>query len=432
MPEPSIAASEIPSLAEATTRRITRRLIPLLMVLFVLNQIDRVNISYAGLQMTRELHFSNAVFGFGSGIFFLGYCLFDIPGTMLVALWSARRIISGLVIAWGIVATLSGLIHNAQDFYLARFFLGAAEAPFFPGLIVYLSHWYPAKGRAKAIAMFMTAMPIAQIIGAPISAALLHVHWFGYSGWHWLLVMEGLPAVLLGILAIFYLTDYPKQANWLKPEQREYIQATLDQEHQTKLTERKYSVWEAVRHRETILLSIVSFCGYNIQYGFTLWLPQMVQKLSGYGAVQVTLLTAIPFLVTWPVMLLVGWNSDRLDERRWHVAIAFFVGAAGLAMARATDSVGLGLIAFTIAAVGINGRLPAFWSLPNSLFTGTAAAAVIATMNFIGIIGGFVGPSIVGFLSNKTGTYASAVAYLLGSAVLAGILILFVKPKKSY
>jgi MFS transporter, ACS family, tartrate transporter len=432
MPEHSTDVSASPSLADTTRRRITQRLIPLLMILFILNQIDRVNISYAGLQMTRELKFSNEVFGFGSGIFFLGYCLFDVPGTMLVALWSARKIISSLVIAWGIVATASGLIHNIHDFYIARFLLGAAEAPFFPGLIVYLSHWFPAKGRAKAVAMFMTAMPIAQITGAPISAALLRVNWWGYSGWHWLLILEGLPAVVLGIFAAFYLTDYPKQAKWLQPEQREHIINVLAQEHEAKQTERKYSVWEAVRHRETILLSVVAFCGYTIQYGFTLWLPQMVQRLSGFTPAMVTLISAVPWLMSWPVMLFTGWNSDRTDERRWHVAIPLFVGAAGLGLARSTDSVMLGLVAFTIAAMGINGRLPAFWSLPNSLFTGTAAAAVIATMNFIGIFGGFVGPYIVGFLSNKTGTYTSAVAFLLGSAVLAGVLVLFIRPKKSY
>lgn len=420
------------SLAETTRKKITRRLIPLLMVLFVLNQIDRVNISYAGLQMTKELHFSNTTFGFGSGIFFLGYCIFDIPGTMLVALWSARRIIAGLVIAWGIVATLSGFISNAHEFYIARFMLGAAEAPFFPGLLVYLSFWYPAKGRAKAVALFMTAMPIAQIIGAPISAALLNIHWFGLTGWHWLLIIEGLPAVVLGIATMLYLTEKPAQAEWLEPRERDWIIGELDREHAQKNAERKYSVWEAVRHRETILLAIVSFCGYNIQYGFTLWLPQMVQKMSGLSPVAVTLLSAIPWAVSWPFMLLMGWNSDRTDERRWHVAIPFFVGALGLGLARATDSVPLGLAAFTVAAIGINGRLPAFWSLPNSFFSGTAAAAVIATMNFIGIIGGFVGPYVVGFLSNKTGTYASAVAYLLGSAVLAGILILFLRPRRSH
>ncbi|MGI8743117.1 MAG: MFS transporter [Bryobacteraceae bacterium] len=417
---------EIP-VSERARRRITRRLIPFLFVLYIIAFLDRVNTGYAGLQMTKELGFSNEVFGFGSGIFFIGYVLLEIPGTLLVEMWSARKWIARIMITWGFMAALTGLVHTAPQFYWARFLLGVAEAGFFPGVIVYLTHWYREEDRAKAIAMFMSAIPVSQILGSPISAGLMKIHWLGYSGWRWLLILEGLPAVILGIVTLFYLTDRPKDARWLPEEERDWITGELERERSDKAAGRPSGIWQAFRNRDVLILTVAYFFGANIQYGLALWLPKMVEKLSGFGPFETTLITAIPFVLAWPTMLLIGWSSDRTRERRWHTAIPLFAAGAGLALTRLNAGIGMGIVAFSIAAMGVNGRLPAFWALPGTFLTGASAAAVIGAINCIGNTGGFVGPYVIGWLSNETGTYASAVLYLIGSAVAAGALVLCVR-----
>ena len=419
------------NIAARTTAHITRRLMPFLFLLYVVAFLDRVNISYAGLEMTRELGFSNQVFGLGTGIFFIGYVLLEIPGTMLVELWSARKWIARIMISWGLIAALTGLIHNAQEFYWARFVLGVAEAGFFPGVLVYLTHWYRAEDRAKAVALFMSAIPVSQIIGSPISAGLMKLHWFGYSGWRWLLILEGLPAVVLGIVTLYYLTDRPKDARWLSSEERDWITGELERERAAVVSANKrYSVREAFLHPEVIVLTVVYFLVANVQYGFTLWLPKMLQTLSGYSPFVVTLLSAIPFLATWPFMVWVGWNSDRTRERRWHIALCLLLAGAGLLLTRMTGSVAVGLIGFTLAAMGINGRIPPFWALPNTFLSGASAAAVVGMINCVGNTGGFVGPAVIGFLTDKTGTYTAGMLYLIGSAVVAAGLVLVVKARE--
>jgi ACS family tartrate transporter-like MFS transporter len=416
--------------AERTRRKITRRLIPFLFILYIISYLDRVNLSYAGLDMTKELGFSNSVYGLGSGIFFLGYFLLEIPGTILVELWSARKWIARIMITWGIVAGLTGLIHNQTEFYGARFLLGVAEAGFFPGVIVYLTHWFRAADRAKAMAGFMAAIPVSQIIGSPLSAALMKIHWLGYSGWRWLLILEGLPAVIFGVITLYYLTDRPKDAKWLTEEERNWIDSELEAEKKAIQGKEKVSVWKAFLHRDVLILTAVYFFGTNVSYGFTLWLPKMMQKLSGYGALETTLISAIPFIAAWPFMIAIGWSSDRTHERRWHTCASLVLAALGLGVARVTDSVPIGLAAFTVAAMGINGRMPPFWSMPNAFLAGTSAAAVIGSINSVGNLGGFVGPYLVGWLTDRTKNYQAGVLYLIGSALMAAVLVLFVKPRK--
>ncbi len=423
---------ESASVAERTRRHINRRLLPFLFLLYIIAFLDRINVSFAGLDMTRELGFSDRVFGLGSGIFFAGYVLLEIPGTLLVELWSARKWIARIMISWGLVGSLTGFIHTAHQFYWARFILGIAEAGFFPGIVVYLTHWYPERDRARAMAVFMSAIPIAQVIGATISGALLNIHWLGYSGWRWLLVLEGIPAVIAGFVALFYLTDRPRDAHWLPDDERAWISQELEREACAKGPRISpwRAFWQVFQNRDVALLTSVYFFGACAQYGFSFWLPKMIQKLSGFGSFQVAMIAALPFLASWPVMLLLGWSSDRMRERRWHTAAAYLALAAGLAgSVWAGDHIVLSVAMFSLAGIGISARLPAFWALPASLLGGATAAASIGAINCLGNLGGFVGPYLLGALSTATGSYSAGIWYLTGASVLAAILILGVRTK---
>jgi MFS transporter, ACS family, tartrate transporter len=420
------------TLAQRTRRRINRRLLPFLFLLYIIAFLDRINVSFAGLDMTRELGFSDRVFGLGSGIFFAGYVLLEIPGTLLVELWSARKWIARIMISWGVVGSLTGLIHTAHQFYWARFILGVAEAGFFPGVVVYLTHWYREQDRARAMAMFMSAIPIAQVIGAPISGALLQIHWLGYPGWRWLLILEGVPAVIAGFVALFYLTDRPRNARWLADDERAWITGELEREAQTKgpRTSIWSATWHALRNRDVIILTTVYFLGSCGQYGFTFWLPKLIQQLSGLGSFEVAMIAALPFLASWPAMLILSWNSDRTGERRWHTAAAYLALAAGLAGGILSGrSVPIGILMFSLAGIGISARLPAFWALPASLLGGATAAAAVGAINCIGNLGGFVGPYLLGALSTATGSYSIGIWYLAGASALAAVLMLLVRTK---
>jgi ACS family tartrate transporter-like MFS transporter len=335
------------------------------------------------------------------------------------------------MISWGLVGSLTGLIHTAHQFYWARFILGVAEAGFFPGVVVYLTHWYREQDRARAMAMFMSAIPIAQVIGAPISGGLLQIHWLGYSGWRWLLVLEGVPAVIAGIVALFYLTDRPRDARWLPDDERAWITGELEREAREKQGQRT-SLWRAFGDRDVLLLTAVYFLGACAQYGFTFWLPKMIQKLSGFSSFEVAMVATLPFLASWPAMLLLSWSSDRTGERRWHTAAAYLALAAGLAgSVWAGGNIAVGVVMFSLAGIGISARLPAFWALPASLLGGATAAASIGAINCIGNLGGFVGPYLLGALSTATGSYSAGIWYLTGASVLAAVLILLVRSKPS-
>jgi len=394
-----------------------------LFLLYVVAYVDRINISFAGLQMTGELGFSDAVFGFGSGIFFFGYTLLAIPGAVLVERWSARKTMAVTMIVWGLVASSTGFIHTKVEFYTMRFLLGVSEAAFFPGMITYLSHWYRQQDRAKAVAVFMTAIPVSRVIAAPISAALIKTNWFGLSGWRWLLIREGAPALMLGIVSLAYLTDRPRQASWLSSEQREWLSSELEREGSQKQGTR-FSVRYAIRNRDVWFLCLAYFGGTTGEYGLSLWLPKILQSVSGLTAARTALLTAIPSLAAIPLMLLVGWHSDHADERRWHAAIPRMV--AGIALATfAFRSLGvptaLGL--FSIATAGITAGYGPLWAIPSTILGSSAAATSIGLINAAGNIGGFVGPYAIGWFSTRTGEYGgglwSVAAALFGSGVFA-------------
>lgn len=414
--------------AQRAHSRIVRRLMPFLIVLFALAYIDRVNVSYAALGMTDELGFDPKALGFGAGIFFIGYFLLEIPGTLIVENWSARKWLARIIISWGILATLMGFIHNETQFYVVRFLLGLAEAGFFPGIIVYLSHWFRYQDRAKAVAMFMVALPVSNILGAPASGLLLGINWLGLSGWRWVFILEGIPAVIFGVITIFYLTDRPQQAHWLDDDEKRWISSELEKEKQARKAVRSYSVWEALRHRNVLLLAGAYFCAVTCIYGFTFWLPTILKGLSGYSNLQVSIISALPYCAGLVAMLLIGWSSDRTGERRWHSALSLVCVSAGLFLsALALDNVWIALAMFCVAGAGLYSYLPGFWALPAAFLTESAAAASIGLINSVGNLGGFAGPYIVGFMSSKTGSFYGGVIYLGCSALAAALLILLVK-----
>ncbi len=418
----------IPTIADRTRRRVTKRLMPFLLVLYMVAFLDRVNISYAALEMTRDLKFSDKVFGTGAGIFFLGYFLLEIPGTMLVERWSARKWIARILISWGLVASLTGFITTAGQFYGARFVLGMAEAGFFPGVIVYLSHWYRYEDRGKAVAMFMSAIGVSQLLGGPISGLLMKIHWFGFAGWRWLLILEGLPAVLLGIATIFYLTDRPENAKWLPIDEREWLQQELARETQEKKAKRQFSVWQALHNRDVFLLMLAYFSLTSASYGLDFFLPKIVQRISTYGVAMIGLIAAIPHLGEIPGSLLVGWHSDKTGERRWHIALCMLLmGFSMLAVQFAGDGLWLPILAFTIGIMGLASARPIFWALPTTFLSESAAAASIGLINAIGNLGGYLGPFVMGSLKDWTGNYSAGFYYLMGTATLCSVFILLVR-----
>jgi ACS family tartrate transporter-like MFS transporter len=418
------------SLAARTRRRVNRRLMPFISLLYIVANLDRGNVAFAGLQMGRDLRFSDAVFGLGSGIFFLGYFLLEIPGTVLVEVWSARKWIARIMLTWGVVAAATAWVETPNQFYGVRFLLGLAEAGFFPGVIVYLSHWYRAEDRSKAVAMFMAAIPASQVIGAPVAALLLRVHWLGYPGWRWLLMLEGVPAVILGVITLFYLTDRPQQARWLKKDERDWLVAELAAEQAAKPPH--ISVWTALRNPDVLLLSAILFFGLTPNYGLSLWLPQVVQRLSQRGVSEVSLLSAIPYLIAVPLMLLTGWHSDRTGERRWHTIVPRLLSGFALTVFYFTftsDQIWISLFMLTLATIGFYCAHPGFWPLPSRLLGSTAAAAAIGMISALGNLGGFVGPYAIGFLSGRTGSFGLPLLVMAGSAVASGLLVLCLRLK---
>jgi ACS family tartrate transporter-like MFS transporter len=348
-----------------TVARVTRRIMPFLIVLFVVAFIDRVNVGFAKLEMGTSLSFDSEVFGFGAGIFFFGYFIFEIPGSYLVEVWSARKWLARIIVTWGIVCVLTVFIETANQFYIARFLLGVAEAGFFPGVIVYLSHWFRYQDRAKAVAMFMAAVPVANIIGAPMSGLILGLDCLGIEGWRWVFVLEGIPALVLGIVTLFYLTDRPENARWLTEEQKNWLTTELEVEREARRSARRQSVWKALTDPKVILLTLTYFFGVTAAYGFNFWLPTIV-KGFGFSNLETSLITSVPYLAGLGMMLFIGWSSDRSQERRWHTAIPLVAVSVGLFLGASFSGSNMvvAMAMFCVACAGLYSYLPAFWAMP--------------------------------------------------------------------
>ena len=322
-------STAVPDVGLRARRRIGRRLLPFLFLLYVIAFLDRMNIGAAALQMPHDLGFSEGVIGFGAGIFFLGYFLLEIPGALIVERWGARRWIARIMISWGLMTVLMAFIHTSRQFYIVRFLVGAAEAGFLPGVIVYLTYWFRYQDRAKAVAFFYAANPLSYVIGSPLAGLLLGLSWLGMRGWRWLFIIEGIPAVIVGVITLWYLTDWPRQADWLPADEKLWITTELQREKEAKKLRHSYSVWQALRHRDVILLTACYFCAMTGSYGIAFWLPTILKRLSGKSDLKVTLLAAIPYIAAFITQQVNGWHSDRIRERRWHAAIPVFVCGAG-------------------------------------------------------------------------------------------------------
>jgi sugar phosphate permease len=429
--DPALAISSTVAdfdVAQRARRHTARRLLPFLFVLYIIAFLDRMNVGAAALQMPADLGFQDRAIGLGAGIFFLGYVLLEIPGALIAERHSARRWIARIMVSWGILTILMAFIHNVREFYIVRFLVGAAEAGFFPAVVVYLTHWFQAGDRAKAVAVFYAAMPLSYVIGSPLAGVLLGLSWLGLRGWRWLFILEGIPAIVLGLVALFYLTDWPRQANWLPSDEREWIIAQLEKEKRAKQAVRSYSIWQALRNRDVILLTACYFFALTGNYGIAFWLPTMLKRLSGQSDLKVTLLASLPYLAGFLTQQWNGWHSDRTRERRWHAAIPVFLSGLGLFFAISSGShVALSIIFFTMVGAAYYAFHPAFWSVPTEFLSESAAAASIGLINSIGNLGGFLGPMIMGYLVSRTHSFTAGLWYLVGSFFISTILMLAVR-----
>jgi ACS family tartrate transporter-like MFS transporter len=416
-------------LADHTRHRIAIRLLPFLFILYITNYLDRTSVAYAAIGMSRTLGFSDRVFGLGAGIFFVSYVALQIPGALLIERWSARRCITSILIAWGSLTVLTGLVHTASQLYGARLLLGAAEAAFFPGVVVYLSHWFIREDRAKAGSNFMAAIPLSFIVGSPLAGWILGHPWFGVDGWRWLFVLEGLPAILLGTVAFFYLTDWPRDAAWLAPEQRRWIERKLEEEKP--VNPRKITAWQALRSGPVLLLASVAFFEYFVSYSVFFWLPTILKRVSGFSDVRVGLLGTLPYVAGLIAMLINGWHSDKTQERRWHSAIPQFIAAVALlGLITLPASTQMSVTLFTLLLC-VSGFLPVFWTMPSEILSESAAAAGVGMINAVGSVAGFAGPFAFGYLNSRMGSYSYGLGLMMVCAVAGGLLVLRVPARVS-
>jgi MFS transporter, ACS family, tartrate transporter len=419
-------------IAASARRRIFLRLLPFLFILYIINYLDRVNVAYAALTMSKDLGFSDEVFGTGAGIFFLGYVLLEIPGALIVERWSARKWMARIMISWGCLTVLVALVNTAHQFYWARFLLGCAEAGFFPGIIVYLHHWFRREDRAKVISIFMAAIPLSNVIGSPLAGALLGVHWRGFAGWRWLFVLEGIPAVIAGVATLFYLTDRPQDAKWLPAEERSWIEAQLANEHASRSHDELHNIWKSLRKPVVLLLALIGFFEYTGGYALLFWLPTILKRASNYSNFAVTLFSALPYLVGMITMVLVGWSSDRTGERRWHAAVPMFVAAGAYAiLIYAGANFWLALAMFMVITACLNSFYAPFWALPSLTLGGSAAAASIGLINTIASFGGYFGPKVVGMLNTRTGSGRAGLYYMLLCFLATGLSLMLLPIHKA-
>jgi MFS transporter, ACS family, tartrate transporter len=416
---------------DRTLAKVSRRLVPFLITCYFVAYLDRVNVGFAALTMNEDLGLSASAFGFGAGIFFLAYFVFEVPSNLLLERVGARTWIARIMFTWGIVSGATALVGGETSFYVVRVLLGIAEAGFFPGIIFYLTLWFPAVYRARIIGYFMAAIPLSTVVGAPVSGVLLGLDGVvGLRGWQWLFIVEAVPALILSVVVYFYLTDRPADAAWLAPDERAWLVARLKHEQTRRETVRRYSVVEALVNPKVLALSLVYFGAVATNYGLSFFLPQIV-KAFGVSNVQAGLVTALPYVVGAISIVWWGRRSDRTLERRFHLAFPLFVASAGIAASTAIDNPVMKMTALSIAGFGIFGCLPVFWTFPTAFLCGAAAAGGIALINSIGNLAGFAGPYAVGRIKDWTGSYTGGLLTLAAAGFIATVIVLVLQHDRS-
>jgi D-galactonate transporter len=407
----------------STIRAISWRLIPFLVLAYFFSYLDRVNLGFAALTMNTELKFSPIVFAWGAGIFFIGYFLFEVPSNLALEKYGASRWIARIMVTWGIISASMALVSGVWSFYTLRFLLGVAEAGFFPGIILYLTYWYPAQYRARFLAAFAIAVPVSTVIGAPISGLLLGLNGaMGLTGWQWLFIIEGIPSVLLGIVTWFYLTDRPAKAKWLNADQKAWLSAKLESETAAKQAAVHLTLGQALRSPKVLTLSLIYFGFVGALYGMQFWLPQIV-KAFGFSNAQTGFVTAVPYLFGTIAMILWARHSDATRERVMHVGLPLLLTALALAACGYIDNPSLTMVALIVAAIGVFCTFAVFWTLPTAWLSGTAAAGAIALINSIGNLAGFGGPYLIGWVKEATGSTSTGLLVLAVLPLLGGLLV---------
>jgi MFS transporter, ACS family, tartrate transporter len=416
-----------------TIAKVSKRLVPFLIICYFVAYLDRVNVSFAALTMNKDLGLSQTAFGFGAGVFFLAYFIFEVPSNLMLEKFGARKWIARIMLSWGIlsgamafipaIASATGL-GNEHSFYLVRVLLGAAEAGFFPGIIFYLTLWFPAEYRARIVGYFMAAIPLSTVIGGPVSGLLLYLEGgLGFAGWQWLFIIEAVPAILLSAVVFFYLTDRPAEATWLAPDERAWLAERLTLEERQRQAVHNYSVVQSLFNPRVLGLSLVYFGVVAMNYGLSFFLPQIV-KAFGLTTFLTTVVAATPYVVGVIAMVWWGRRSDRKAERRFHAAFPLLIAAAGIAASTVLDDPTLKMISFCVAGFGIFANLPVFWTLPTAFLSGAGAAAGIAVINSIGNLAGFAGPFAMGWIKDETGSYAGGLLLLAALGIMAiGIVL---------
>jgi len=405
--------------------KVSWRLIPFMVLLYFVAFLDRVNVGFAALTMNKDLGLTATVFGNGAGIFFIGYFIFEVPSNVALEKFGARMWIARIMITWGIISGLMALTTGPISFYTLRFLLGIAEAGFFPGMILYLTYWFPSAYRAKIVGCFLLAIPISSIIGAPISTALLGTSILGLKGWQSLFILEALPALVLGVVVLFFMTDKPEKAHWLTPAERDWLSRVLQAERKTRESVHHYTLGQALMNPRVVLFGLMYFGIVIGLYGFSFWLPQIIKGFGGLSNWQVGLITMIPSAFAAAAMYLWGRHSDKTGERVWHVFLPAIIGGTSLAISGfLTGTPALALVALTIGAMGIYAALPTFWTLPTAMLSGTAAAGGIALINSIGNLGGYFGPSFMGYLKDWTKSHTYGLIGLGACMAMSGFLAL--------
>jgi ACS family tartrate transporter-like MFS transporter len=402
------------------------RLMPFLFLLYIVAYLDRINVSFAVLQMRGQLGLSDRMIGRAQGMFFAGYFFFQLPSNMVLEKFGVRRWIAGLMATWGVVSCMMIFIRGPISFYGLRFLLGAAEAGFFPGMILYLKRWFPARARARAVAWFMTANPLAGIIGSPISGALLGLTGKGLSGWQWMFLMEGIPAIALGVVVLGVLSDRPQEATWLKGEERAWLLDKLSSEQAVESSLKQGSFWQVLVAPRIWMLSLVYFGVSTTMYGVTFWLPSLIQSLSGLGNFETSLVAVLPFVVATIAMVLVGMSSDRSGERRWHTAVPAFCAALALLAAAYGSVPALVIAGVGLGMAGAEAMVGPFWAMATSRMAGLPAAAGIAVINSLANLGGYFGSDIIGFFRTANGGFRGGFLAIAATLAISGTIALIV------